>query len=88
MSGYFSQRSELRAQQQHLTALEDERRDLIAEIAAADTPEVLEMRAREQGLVRPGERAFAIRGDLEPAPPEPEEDDGDGGIFAWLPDLL
>ena len=39
-------------------------------------------------LVRPGERAFAIRGDLEPAPPEPVRDDGGGGIFGWFPDIL
>lgn len=88
MSGYLSQRSELRSQQAHLAALEDERRGLIAEIAAADTPEVLEMRARAQGLVRPGERAFAIHGELEPPPPPPAEEDDGGGLLGWLPDIF
>ena len=88
MKGYFDQRSELGRQQAHLVSLEKERRGYIAQIQAADTPEVLEMRAREQGLVRPGERAFAIRGELEPAPPAAVEDDGGGGILGWLPDIF
>lgn len=87
MKGYFDQRSELRRQQAHLVALEQEGRSYLAQIAAAETPEVLEMRAREHGLVRPGERAFAIRGELDPPPP-PEEDDDGGGLFSWFPDIL
>jgi hypothetical protein len=62
----------------------EERRDRFeAQLAALDTPEVLETRGRELGLIRPGERAFLVRGDLEP-PAAPEEGDGDGGPFAWL----
>jgi hypothetical protein len=88
VKGYFDQRSELRRQQAHLVALEKQGKSYLAQIAAAETPEVLEMRAREHGLVRPGERAFAIRGELDPAPPPPEEDDGGGGLFSWFPDIL
>jgi hypothetical protein len=87
VKGYFDQRSELRRQQAHLVALESEGRGYLAQIAAAETPEVLEMRAREHGLVRPGERAFAIRGELDPSPP-PVEHDGGGGLFSWFPDIL
>lgn len=88
--GYFDQRAELRSEQARLASLEAEKRSILARIAAADAPEVLEARAREQGLVRPGERAFAIHGALEPEPapvPEAVEDD-DGGLFGWFPDIL
>lgn len=88
MKGYFDQRSTLRQQQAHLTSLEADQRSYIAVLAAADTPEVLESQAREQGLVRPGERAFAIRGDLDPPPPPVKEDDGGGGFFGWLSNIL
>lgn len=88
VKGYFDQRAELRHQQAHLASLESDQRSYIAALAAADTAEVLESRAREQGLVRPGERAFAIRGDLDPPPPPAKEDDGGGGIFGWISDLL
>ena len=44
---------------------------------------MLETRGRELGLIRPGERAFLVRGDLDP-PPEPEEGGGDGGPFGWI----
>lgn len=88
VKGYFDQRSELRREQAHLASLEAEQRSYIERIATAENAAVLEMRAREQGLVRPGERAFAIRGDLEPAAPEPVRDDDGGGFFGWIPDIL
>jgi hypothetical protein len=46
---------------------------------------VLEARARQLGLVMPGERAFLVRGDLDPPPPA-EEGGGDGGPLGWLTD--
>jgi hypothetical protein len=49
---------------------------------------VLETRARELGLITPGERAFLVRGDLEPPPPEPPDDGGDGGPLGWLTALF
>lgn len=91
MTGYFDQRAELRHEQARLAELREEKRTILARIAAADTPQVLEMRAREQGLVRPGERAFAIHGELEPTPapaPEGERDDGGWPILGWFPDIL
>jgi hypothetical protein len=48
---------------------------------------VLETRARELGLVLPGERAFLVRGDLAP-PPEPQDGRGDGGPLGWLTALF
>lgn len=45
---------------------------------------MLEERARALGLVAPGERAFLVRGDLEPAP-VPNGDGGrDDGPLGWL----
>lgn len=89
--GYFDQRAELRSEQARLQVLEDEKRTILTQIAAADSLEVLEMRAREQGLVRPGERAFAIRGELEPEPAPAQEsaDDGPGwNPLSWIPDII
>lgn len=45
---------------------------------------MLEARARELGLVMPGERAFLVRGDLEPEPPAPADAGDDGGAVGWL----
>ena len=43
-------------------------------------------RGRALGLVEPGERAFVVRGDLDPEPPpEPEHD---GGRLGWLTGLF
>ena len=44
---------------------------------------VLEARARQLGLVKPGERAFLVRGDLDP-PPRVQERRGDDGPFGWV----
>jgi hypothetical protein len=49
---------------------------------------VLETRARELGLVLPGERALLVRGDLRPPPPEQEDGGGDGGPLGWLTALF
>ena len=65
--GYFDQRGELRDERAKLAALERApRRAARPSSTTLDTPEVLETRARELGLVEPGERAFLVRGDLEP----------------------
>ncbi len=45
---------------------------------------MLEARARELGLVMPGERAFLVRGDLDPPPPETADTGDDGGPFGWF----
>lgn len=60
--GYLSQRANLRSQEIALKG-EMARRDAIAaQLRALRDNNVLEARAREIGLVRPGERVFRIVG--------------------------
>lgn len=82
VKGYLDQRAELRDEQAKLAVLEQRRDDFRAQLDLLDTEEVLETRARELGLIRPGERALLVRGDLEP-PPEPQDTGGDGPL-GWL----
>ena len=84
VKGYIDQRSELGAERTRLAALEERRDRYRAQLTALGRPDVLEERARELGLVQPGERAFVVNGDLHPPPPEPEDDGDDGGPFGWL----
>ena len=84
----MEQRAELRDERAKLATLEDRRDEFRAQLEALDTPEVLETRARELGLVLPGERALLVRGDLRPPPPEPEDGGGDGGPLGWLTALF
>ncbi len=84
MSGYLDQRAELREQQARLADLEAKRDSFRRQIAQLGQAPVLEARARELGLVMPGERAFLVRGDLDPVPAEPVDDGDDGGAFGWL----
>jgi cell division protein FtsB len=86
--GYLEQRSELRDERAKLARLEERRDRFKAQLEALDTPEVLETRARELGLITPGERAFLVRGDLEPQPPDPGAGGGDGGRLDWLTALF
>jgi hypothetical protein len=84
VSGYLAQRSELADESVKLAALEQRRATLRHEIADLSRPDVLEARARALGLVRPGERAFIVRGDLEPVSAPVEDGGGDGGTIGWL----
>jgi cell division protein FtsB len=84
VKGYLDQRSQLGAERARLAALEERRDEYKAQLAALGRPDVLEERARELGLVQPGERPFVVNGDLEPPPPEPQEHGDDGGPFGWL----
>lgn len=85
VKGYLDQRAELRDERGKLAMLE-ERRDVVrTQLAALGQDPVLEARARQLGLVMPGERAFLVRGDLDPPPPA-EEGGGDGGPLGWLTD--
>ena len=89
MRGYFDQRGELRDERAKLAQLEQRRDELQGPARRpSDTPEVLETRARELGLIKPGERAFLVRGDLAPPPPKPKDGGGDGGPLGWLADLF
>jgi cell division protein FtsB len=83
VNGYLSQRSELRAEQANLAVLEGRRDSLQRQLAALKRPDVLEARARDLGMVRPGERAIIVQGELDPPPPEPTH--GDDGLLPWLP---
>lgn len=60
VSGYLSQKSTLRVQETALTQLQAERTRLSAELAQLRRPAVLEIRAREIGMLRPGEEGFVI----------------------------
>lgn len=84
VSGYLQQRAELSEQRARLAELEARRDGFREQITRLGQAPVLEARARELGLVLPGERAFLVRGDLDPPPPPPEDDDGDGGPLGWL----
>lgn len=84
VKGYFDQRGELARERDRLHRLEAQRDDFKRQLATAGRTDVLRIRAREAGLVQPGERAFWIRGELDPPEPEPEDDDGGGGPFGWF----
>jgi cell division protein FtsB len=86
--GYLGQRDELRRQQLALIALEAKRDRLANRLDSLRQVPVLEARARELGMFRPGERAFRVVG-LErrsPRPaPKPAATGGRSGIFSWIP---
>jgi cell division protein FtsB len=84
--GYLDQRATLRHEQERLRELVQTRDALRTQIADLGQPAVLEARARELGLVEPGERAFVVRGDLDPEPPPEPKDDG--GRLGWLTGLF
>lgn len=84
---YLDARSELREHQLRLTAAQGERDHIAARLRALREPAVLEARARELGMVRPGEKPFIVRG-LAPPPPPPEPRDDAGGVVGWLRTLL
>lgn len=86
VSGYLDQRAALRDERSRLAQLESTRDSLRTQISDLDEPAVLGARARELGLIEPGERSFVVRGDLDPKP-EPEKRD-DGGGFGWLTGLF
>ena len=67
--GYLDQRAELRDETaQAWRLLERERDGFKEQLAALDQPAVLEARARALGLIEPGEKAYLVRGDLDPPP--------------------
>lgn len=83
MSGYLAQRSELRDESAKLAVLEHNRATLRRQIADLNKADVLEARARSIGLIKQGERAFIVRGDLAP-PAAPARASDDGGPLGWL----
>jgi cell division protein FtsB len=51
-----------KASEERLVELQAEYRQLEEQVRAADSPLVLEREARKLGLVRPGEKAYGVRG--------------------------
>ncbi len=86
--GYLSQRAELRDESAKLAVLEQNRDQLKRQIAELNKADVLEARARAIGLIKPGERAFIVRGTLDPKPASDPGGGGDGGPFGWILGLL
>lgn len=60
VSGYLSAKSSLRSQEQTLAELQTERSNLAAQLAELKQPAILEIHAREIGMLRPGEQGFVI----------------------------
>lgn len=85
---YIDERADLQRQRTRLAALEQQGERYMRQIVSAEQPSVLEQRAREQGLVMPGERSFVIRGRLDPPPPPAPASSGTGGLRDWLPDIF
>ena len=83
VQAYIEQRAELSRQQNELAEQTAKRDRLQKQNDALNRPEVLEARARDLGLIRPGERAYVIRGLPEEQRPQEESSD-DGGLLGWL----
>jgi hypothetical protein len=60
VSGYLSEKSTLRSEEIGLTALQGRRTELSTQLTELKQPAVLETRAREIGMLRPGEQGFVI----------------------------
>ena len=60
LTGYLSAKSTLRAQEQTLIELQEQRTQLAGQLAELKTPAILEIHAREIGMLRPGEQGFVI----------------------------
>jgi len=56
----LSAKSSLRAQEETLAQLQAQRTQLASQLAELKTPAVLEIHAREIGMLRPGEQGFVI----------------------------
>lgn len=88
----MEQRGELARETARLGELEQTRERFTRDLRALGQERILERRARELGLVRPGERAFIVRGldEIEAAAEAARKQDSEdgGGIFGWLTDLI
>jgi len=85
----MEQKSQLREQQVELIEARKVRDGLARQIKALGREDVLEDRARELGMVRPGETPYAVRGIKKAAPPPTANaDDGDTGIWGFVTGLV
>ena len=64
------------------------RDDLSRQIKALGREDVLEQRARELGMVRPGETPYAVRGITKAAPPAKAPVDDSTGVWGFVSGLL
>jgi len=86
---YMQQKSQLREQQIELIEARKVRDGLARQIKALGREDVLEQRARELGMVRPGETPYAVRGIKKAAPPpKASADDGDTGVWGFITGLV
>jgi len=86
---YMRQKSQLREQQIELIEARKVRDGLARQIKALEREDVLEQRARELGMVRPGETPYAVRGIKKAAPPQKAgADDGDTGVWGFIIGLV
>lgn len=81
--GYLSQKSTLRSQEIGLTGLQAQRTTLASELTQLQQPAILETRAREIGMLRPGEQGFVI--DFVTPKPRSPHSAPDGELLRRLP---
>jgi len=85
---YLQQKEQLRAEQVDLIEAREVRDDLSRQIKALAQPAALEARARELGMVRPGETPYAVRGIKEPVLPPKAPADERTGVWGFISGLL
>jgi len=84
----MQQKSQLREQQVQLIEARKVRDDLARQIKALGREDVLEQRARELGMVRPGETPYAVRGITKPSPPPKAGTDDATGVWGFITGLV
>lgn len=62
LQGYWSSWQEAKTKRAEVTALQQENRELRARRAALSSEKALEQEARRLGMVKPGERAYSLKG--------------------------
>ncbi|MBL6634217.1 MAG: septum formation initiator family protein [Thermoleophilia bacterium] len=85
---YMRQKEQLRTEQLELIEARTVRDDLSRQIKALGRADVLETRARELGMVRPGEIPYAVRGIAKPAPPPKAPVDESTGVWGFITGFL
>ena len=82
------QKDQLRAEQVQLIEARQVRDDLSRQIRALGRADVLEERARELGMVRPGETPYAVRGIGKPTPLHKAPTDDSTGVWGFITGLI
>lgn len=85
---YMRQKDQLRAEQVRLIDARTTRDDLSRQIKALGRADVLEARARELGMVRPGETPYAVRGITAPDPRPGTPADERTGVWGFITGFL